>query len=514
MTSKKLGLFVLAATTLALAACGGTTVQSSSSSKAPVSSSQGGSSSEGTSEKTTSEGTTQSTSEGTSEGTSSGTSEGTSSTSEAPVESVDLFYFDGTFTGPTGQGDEGTGKMVYWFGDGGSVSSASVDGRTFSLTYANAGQWYGVQIFYKLPYAVQNDSYAFDFTLTSDVAGAITVNGVSVTLAAATALNYKATVAQGVGDTINMQLGVNGSGVLAGASFKLTVNSIKDNSASNKYYLNRFENGNEVLKDIQVRDGKTVVAPADPTPATGKIFDGWYDGDTKWTSTLAISAAHTWNAKFADASGAKTVTFMNGTETLGTASVASGSAVAVPSSLVYPFGNTVLGWYSDAALTKAYDLSTAVTADLTLYAKLGTQATGTYMNSDAAGFKIPDANISRGSEGQQIFSGFAGWGQDAWTVQVNFLPIPVGVSGTNYTINFDYKINGAGADVQIYDTTKGASVGTALSLSVVSAWESVSMPFSGASFSDNTKLTFELGKIAASVTVDFEITNFSLKVAA
>jgi hypothetical protein len=85
--------------------------------------------------------------------------------------------------------------MVYWNGDGGAVSAASVSERTFSLTYTSTGNWYGVQIFYKLPYAELNDSYAFDFSFTSDVAGGITVNGAKVTLAAATALDYKATIA-------------------------------------------------------------------------------------------------------------------------------------------------------------------------------------------------------------------------------------------------------------------------------------------------------------------------------
>lgn len=398
--------------------------------------------------------------------------------------------------------------MVYWNGDGGAVSAASVSERTFSLTYTSTGNWYGVQIFYKLPYAELNDSYAFDFSFTSDVAGGITVNGAKVTLAAATALDYKATIAQGAGDTISIQLGIDGTGVLAGKSFQMTVNSIKDNSATNAYYANNFVNGNEALKTIQVRSGKTVAAPADPTPATGKVFDGWYDGDTKWTADLAIDAAHTWTAKFGDASSAKTVTFMNGTSTLGTASVVSGQAVVVPSTLAYPYGNTAIGWYTDAALTKAYDLTTAVTADLTLYAKLGTAATDTYMNTAETGNVIPAANISRGSEGQQVFSGFAGWGSgDAWVIQVNFSKLPAGESGKNYKINFDYKINGAGADVQIYD---GKTIGSVLSLDVVTAWESISMPFSGGSLTSAAKLTFELGKIAASVTVDFEITNFAI----
>jgi hypothetical protein len=396
--------------------------------------------------------------------------------------------------------------MVYWNGDGGSVSAASVSDRTFSLTYANAGQWYGIQIFYKLPYAVKDDSYAFDFALTSDVAGDITVNGAKVTLAAATALDYKATIAQGDGDTISIQLGVNGSGVLAGKSFQMTVNSIKDNTEAHVYYANSFVNGNLALKNIQVRSGKTVVAPADPTPESGKVFDGWYDGDTKWTADLAITAAHTWTAKFGDASSAKTVTFMNGTSTLGTTSVVSGQAVTVPSTLVYPFGNTVLGWYTDAALTKAYDLSTAVTADLTLYGKFVTQHSAVY---STGGFN--PMTISRGTDNAEVFDGFAGaTGNNVWDNQINFLPIPVGETGKNYKITFSYRVNNAGGDVKICDINNGyATVGVAVTLSVLSTYETVELPFSGGAFSANTEVTFELGKLNSS-TNKLEILDFSL----
>lgn len=396
--------------------------------------------------------------------------------------------------------------MVYWAGNGGVVTASSVSERTFSLTYTSTGDWFGVQVFYKLPYAVQNDSYAFDFTLTSDVAGTITINSTKVTLEAATALNYKATIAQGEGDTLSLQLGAVDVGPIAGKSFQMTVNSIKDNSTTNKYYLNRFENGNAVLKDIQVREGKTVAAPADPAAESGKIFDGWYDGDTKWTNTLAIDAAHTWVAKFAEASTAKTVTFMNGTVTMGTANVVSGKAVVVPSTLVIPFGNTVLGWYTDAALTKAYDLSTAVTADLTLYGKIGTQHTGLY---STGGFN--SMTISRGSDNAEVFNGFAGaTGNNVWDNQVNFAPIPVGETGKNYKITFSYRVSTAGGDVKICDINNGyAVVGTVVTLSVLADYETVELPFSGGAFSTNTEVTFELGKLN-STSNKLEILDFAL----
>lgn len=49
--------------------------------------------------------------------------------------------------------------------------------------------------------------------------------------------------------------------------------------------------------------------------------------------------------------------------------VKEGKAVTEPSTKPQCKGYTFAGWYTDAACTKAYDFSVAVTADMTLYAK-------------------------------------------------------------------------------------------------------------------------------------------------
>lgn len=108
----------------------------------------------------------------------------------------------------------------------------------------------------------------------------------------------------------------------------------------------------------------------------------------------------------------------------------------------------------------------------------------------------------------------AGGSGDAWVVQVNFAPIPVGVSGTNYQISFKYKINGDGADVKICDVGNNyAVIGSAITLATATDWTTETLTFSGASFTANTEVTFELGKIPTSVTVDFEIADFALSAA-
>lgn len=83
---------------------------------------------------------------------------------------------------------------------------------------------------------------------------------------------------------------------------------------------------------------------------------------------------------------------------------ASGSTVAKPADPTRE-GYTFAGWFSDAACTKAYDLATAVTADMTLYAKwvkYPADNNGGNGNSNGnAGGSGNGANSGNGTSGQQ-----------------------------------------------------------------------------------------------------------------
>jgi DMSO/TMAO reductase YedYZ molybdopterin-dependent catalytic subunit len=128
------------------------------------------------------------------------------------------------------------------------------------------------------------------------------------------------------------------------------------------------------------------------------------------------------------------------------------------------------------------------------------------MNTGDTGWKIPSANLSNGSDGSLIVSGFTGWAQASWVVQVNFAPVPTGVTGTNYELSFDYKISSAGGDAQIFDTV---TIGSVVTLSVTSTWVTAKIDFAGGVTTSNSKFTFELGALAAT-SVDFELTNITL----
>jgi len=492
MPSKKLGLMVLAATALGLAACGPSSSSVSSSSNKTVTSSA--------SESTTVASSTTSTSIATSTSTSS-------PSSSSQQNDLNIAYADDTFV-YGGAGDAGTGRFVYWAGDGGSVASATKTDGKYTFSYTSAGQWYGVQAFYKLPYAEVGDSYQIKMSLTSDIAGKMTINGGAVDLIAGT-VDYQANFAQAAGNTIELQLGIIGT-PLAGHSLSFTTPVIVDKTAGANYHEIKFMNGETTAKQIEVKHGKTVTAPADPAPAQGYIFDGWFAGETAFDSKVAVNAAATYTAKFINESEVTryTVTFMNGGTVLGTTQIVKGKTVVVPA-LVLPFGYTVGGWYSDAGLATAWNLASAtVQADITLYAKLLVTPSATFMNTGDTGWKIPDINIFHNDDGSLKISGFAGWGAASWVVQVNFAPVPKGDAGKTYKLSFEYKINGNGADAQIYD---GATVGSLVNLTTTSTWTKASISFAGGSLSTNNKFTFELGAIPASVaSVDFELTNIVL----
>ena len=79
---------------------------------------------------------------------------------------------------------------------------------------------------------------------------------------------------------------------------------------------------------------------------------------------------------------------------------ASGSAVAKPADPTRE-GYTFAGWYTDAACTKAYDFATAVTSDMTLYAKW-TKNEASSSDTDNTGGKKDNAGTQSASQGGYV----------------------------------------------------------------------------------------------------------------
>lgn len=136
-----------------------------------------------------------------------------------------------------------------------------------------------------------------------------------------------------------------------------------------KLHTVKFVDGNETIKTATVKDGeklKDADVPADLT-ATGKAFEGWFDGTTAFDKDATITADKTFAAKWV---GLFNVTFKNGEETIKVAQVKDGAVIATadipedPTDDNYAF----IGWFVGET---AYDSSAAVTSDIVVSAKFG-----------------------------------------------------------------------------------------------------------------------------------------------
>lgn len=137
-----------------------------------------------------------------------------------------------------------------------------------------------------------------------------------------------------------------------------------------KLHTVKFVDGDETIKTATVKDGEKLPdadVPADLT-ATGKAFEGWFDGTTAFDKDATITADKTFAAKWV---GLFNVTFKNGEETIKVAQVKDGAVIAAadipedPTDDNYAF----IGWFVGET---AYDSSAAVTSDIVVSAKFST----------------------------------------------------------------------------------------------------------------------------------------------
>ena len=191
-----------------------------------------------------------------------------------------------------------------------------------------------------------------------------------------------------------------------------------------------------------VVDGAKATKPTDPT-ASGWTFGGWYtdtaltaayDFNTAVTADLTLYAKWTQNGTQPPVGNDHNVSFnMNGHGTqVPYQTIADGAKATKPTDPTAS-GWTFGGWYTDTALTTAYDFNTAVTADLTLYAKWtqnGTQPPApTYytvsFNMSGHGTQITEQTVEDGGKATKpadpTASGytFKGWYTDS-TFQTAF----------------------------------------------------------------------------------------------
>ncbi len=416
------------------------------------------------------------------------------------VEGKEVFFDEGNF----GYGEETSlakGKLAYWAGDGGEIKNTVKSGNSYSFDFTAGWAWYGGQIFYKLPYGEAGDSIHVKLNFVSPVAGKIQLSAQEKVIAIGeNVLEYDV---DGGATTISLQLGTNGGGALATGHYELKVVSIQDQTPGAKYHNVQFRSGETTLKNIEVKDQKTVAAPASPAAPEGKVFAGWKAGEVTWSETLAITKDYVFVPEFADASNTFTVTFKDGDTVLGTANPVKGQATQVPDGLAIPFGYKSLGWYTDEALTKAFDLSTPVTADTTLYLKK-CLAPSTWLNAAEAGWVIPADKQETLADGSYHIKDLEAWpaGSKSWNIQVNFAPAPAGTAGKTVTISVDYQINGQGGIVQVCENNN--PIGATENLTSGSR-QTATLSYAAGAVTNASKLTFELAAVTGVTTIDFTI---------
>ena len=273
------------------------------------------------------------------------------------IAGTEITYVSGLASGGESAAKEDPGVIYEWHGDGGNITDFRYDATKgeYSFYYTAGWAWYGCQFFYRLPYSEAGDSYTVRLQFYSDVAGEIRVNGQTVSLSHGwNVITQEITLANANDTVVSVQLGIPGddaagipAGALPGSLFKFRAIEVYD--AVNTYHEVAFKVGEDVVKDIKVREGKTVAAPKVEAPE-GTILSGWFDGEDAHSPSAPVTAAHTYTAKFVDKSEVQTydVTVKLGDVTYSVLTAVAGQAVDL-TSISAPFGYGLDGFFLDAS---------------------------------------------------------------------------------------------------------------------------------------------------------------------
>ena len=242
------------------------------------------------------------------------------------------------------------------------------------------------------------------------------------------------------------------------------------------YYTVTFEsNGGAKVDVMKVKSGSTIILPASPSK-DGFIFGGWYTDKETITSPFSATTVITANlilyAKW-KVEPLYTVTFeSNGGTKVDAIKVKSGSTITLPASPSkdgFIFG----GWYTDKEVsTGLFSAITAITSDLTLYAKWNTESPYTVTFNSNGGTKVDAVTVKPGgtitlpaSPSKDGFI-FGGWYTDKEVSTGQFSVTTIITSdltlyakwtaAPHYTVTFNS--NGGSAVSAITNVKKGSTI--------------------------------------------------------
>ena len=237
-------------------------------------------------------------------------SEGSSSaaSSLAPEAGEDIFYSSSFREGGEDSSSSAPGNFYLWsgYGCGGEAKILEKEGGVYSFSYKASTNWWSVQLFYQAPYAEEGEELSISFPFCSDVTGAITINGSTLSCKAGEWGVYESKGpvrknSQGYLSTLSLQLGVESPfSCLSGSLFRFKAPRI---SSSSPYHRVDFLVDGKNVKSLPVKEGKKAVPPSDPIAPSGKHFAGWYEGEARFDGDAPIYATHSYSARFASGEG-------------------------------------------------------------------------------------------------------------------------------------------------------------------------------------------------------------------
>jgi len=165
------------------------------------------------------------------------------------------------------------------------------------------------------------------------------------------------------------------------------------------YTVNFEMNGGNLVPDQSIAHGEKA---SEPTPAPTKVgytFGGWYK-DAVYTQAYDFTSVITENTTIYAKWNAQTyiVSFnTDGGSAVSNQSVAHGEKASEPTPAPTKVGYTFGGWYKDVGYTQAYDFTSVITENITIYAKWNAQTYIVSFNTDG-GNAVSNQSVAHGGK--------------------------------------------------------------------------------------------------------------------